>query len=377
MNIISTAISTSFRTINRNLLVITTALAMTGGLGTSLAQTGTTNLSLPEALELAWKQNTDIANAQNTLQNAKADLVAKQTDPSTLIQAMTNAQNSVEIEQVRLNARRLEVQQSVMTAYFNLLEAQHNVELQQAQLALDERNLEIQKAKLTAKNATALDVSRAESTVASSRQTLSDAKLQLPVLSNKLEPLLGMSSNSMVVVKAGMEFSNLGVALAQLESGLDNRVTSVLQAAQQVETNSLSVRLADNDYTAPATLRDAKTNLENSQRSLETSRRTALTNLRDAYRSTLNNIEQVKIKQKDLQNSEDSLEQDQARFKAGQISRYTLQQTEVSLKRAQYSHLQAVHNYHKSLASLSVQAGLNTTSLSVPGVTNLNGAVSK
>jgi outer membrane protein len=353
--IISLSLATAF--------IASPAFAQTSAAIQTTAPVSGQKITLSNALALASSQGPDLASAIATWRNSQADLATKKADPSSLIQALSNAENSAELEQARVAAKRLEVQQNVLTAYFNLLEGQENLEWQQAQLALDERNLEIQKAKLASKNATALDVSKAESTVASSRQTVADAKAQLPVLSNKLEPLLGLPSASSLQADGALAMNIQNISLKDLENGLEKRVTSVLQSVQQVESNQLSVQLADNDYTAPTTLRDAKTNLENSQRSLETSKKNALTNIRDGYRSSLNSLEQVKIKQKDLDNSSESLSQDQSRFKSGQISRYQLQQSEVSLKRAEYSALQAINNYYKSLASLSVQAALNVTGI--------------
>jgi outer membrane protein len=326
----------------------------------ALAQAQTTLLTLPQALERALLQNPDLANQRATLANARADLAAKQADPSTLIVPLTQAKNSAALEETRTAQKQLEVMQAVISAYTALHEAQENVKVLEAQLALDSRNLEIAKAKLEAKNGTALEVAKAESTLAASRQNLSDAKAQLPILAARLEALLGQGANGTTRVAPPPAFQEVKLELGVLEQGL-SRLPSLLQAAQSVELAELNVRLADNDYTPAATLRDARANLENTRRNLETARQNALTTLRDAYRSAQNALEKVRIAQKDLANDETSLEQDQARFASGTISRVQLQSSEVALIRSRYAYQQAVNGYFKALAALSVAAGVDVT----------------
>ena len=322
-----------------------------------LSSTFAQSLNLPTAINTALERGTDLSNQRATLANARADFASKQADPSVLVVALTQSRQSAALEEVRTNQKRLEVVQSVLSAYSNLYEAQQNIAVLEAQVALDNRNLEVARARLSARNATQLDVDKANNTLSSSRQSLADARAQIPILSNRLETLLGTSSSGNLQVTATPAFAQRNIILANLEQNLETRLPTLLQPAQTVELADLNVKLADNDYTPPATLRDARTNLENARRNLETARQNALTGLRDSFRNWQNTLERVRITQQDLANDQAALKQDQTRFGSGTISRLQLQQSEVAATRSAYTALQAVNNYWKALAALSVAAG--------------------
>ncbi len=342
-------------------IAIAIALSLAGSLSASFAQNAP--LEFDAAIKNVLAQGPDIATSRATLENAQADQRAKESDPSTLVLQLTQARNTVELNTAQFNLKKLEVTQSVTTSYLSLYEAQENIKLLEAQLALDTRSLEIAKAKLVAKNGTQLDVNRAESTLSSSKQNLADAKAQLPILSNRLEVLLGSKSAGNVTVGAPPAFKERAINIASLEANLEKRLPSVLQVAQNVTLSELNVQLADNDYTPPVTLRDAKTNLDNAKRNLATANSNAVTGLRDAYRSVQNALERVRISKVDLNNAEESLSQDQAKFKSGTISRFQLLQSEVSALRSKFAANQANNTYLRTLTSLSISSGVDTAGL--------------
>lgn len=319
-------------------------------------------LNLEGAVRQAFAQGPDLASSLATLANAKADLTAKESDPSTLIVPLTQARNTAALNQVQVDAKRLEVMSSVMGAYLNLFEAQENIRVLEAQIALDTRNVEIAKIRLAARNGTQLDVSRSENTLGASRQSIADARANLPILSNRLEVLLGVSTGNLTV-SAPPVFKEIKFEIAALEANLETRLPSVLQLAQVVSISDLSVKLSDNDYTPPATLRDNKTALENAQRNLATIKKSAVTQLRDAARGTLNALEQVRLRANDRENADEALSQDNLKFKGGTISRLQLQQTEVAALRSRFTYAQATNLYWRSVAGLSVASGVDQTGL--------------
>jgi outer membrane protein len=341
---------------------LTLALALS-----SLALAAATPLTLESASKLSFERNADLATSRATLANARADLAVKEADPTTLIVPLTQARNTAALNAVQLEAQKLSVFSSVLTAYINLYEAQENLEILEAQVALDTRNLDIAKAKLAARNGTALDVSKAESTLSSSRQSLADAKAQVPVLSNRLELVTGAKGDLSAAEKLPKQEFKLDATA--LENGLETRLGSVLQAAQSVALAELNVKLSDNDYTPPNTLRDNQNQLENAKRSLETSKANAVNSLRDAVRNASNARERVGISEKDLANAKANLDQDQARFKGGSISRVTLQQTELAYTRALYTQTQAINSYWRTLATVSTASGVEVLGI----VTKLGG----
>ena len=319
-------------------------------------------LNLEGAVRQAYAQGPDLASSLATLQNARADLAAKEADPSTLIVPLTQARNTAALNQIQVDAKRLEVMSNVMGAYLNLFEVQENIKVLEAQIALDTRNLEIAKIRLAARNGTQLDVSRSENTLGASRQSIADARANLPILSNRLEVLLGVNTGNLTV-SAPPAFKEVKFDAAALESNLETRLPSVLQLAQVAQLSDLSVKLSDNDYTPPATLRDNKTALENAQRNLATIKKSAVTQLRDAARATLNALEQVRLRANDRDNAEEALAQDTLKFKSGTIARLQLQQTEVAALRSRFTYAQATNLYWRSVAALSVASGVDQTGL--------------
>jgi outer membrane protein TolC len=339
------------------------ALVLTFALAGSLVVAQQTAVTLEAAVKTAFARGADLASSAQSLQTAQDDLRVAQADPTTLAVAMTQARQGVALAQAQLNNSRITVMGNVSTAYLNLYEAQQNLEILNAQVALDSRNLDVAKAKLAQNNGTALDVRKAETTLATSRQNLANGKAQLPTLSNRLEVLLGSDLKGDLTVADPPAYKEVKVDLAALEKGLDANLPSVLQSAQGVELQTLNVKLADNDYTPANTLSDAKSALSSAQRTLDTARKNAVTTLRDAARNVTATLESVKIAQTSLQNDNDSLKQDQQRFKNGSISRVQLQTSELTVLRSQYAVAQAQDNYTKALNTLSGAAGVDVTGM--------------
>ena len=339
-----------------------TALFLTGTLFVgATAQVGATTLEA--AVKTAFSKGAELASSTQSLQSARSDLTKLQSDPTTLIVSLTQAQQAVTLANTQLNSSRITVLSNVTTAYLNLFEAQQNLEVLSKQVALDSRNLEVTKTKLAQKNGTELDVRKSENTLSSAKQNLANQKAQLPTLSNKLEVLLGSDLKGDLTVADPPAFKEVKVDLALLEKTLDTNLPTVLQAAQSLELATLNVKLADNDYTPANTLNDAKDSLTTAQRNVDTARKNGVTNLRDAVRNVSSTLEAVRIARVSLQNDTDSLKQDQQRYKNGSISRVQLQTSEVAVLKSAYSLTQAQDNYTKALNSLSAAAGQDITGM--------------
>ncbi len=346
----------------------TVSLLLVGAL--AAAQVSATTLEV--LLKTAFLKGADVASSTQSLQTARSDLTKLQSDPTTLVVSLTQGQQAVTLAITQLNASRITVLGNVTTAYLNLYEAQQNLEVLTAQVALDSRNLDVIKAKLAQKNGTELDVRKSENTLANSKQNLANQKAQLPTLSNKLEVLLGSDLKGDLTVADPPAFKEVKYDLATLEKALDANLPSVLQAVQSLELATLNVKLADNDYTPSNTLTDAKNSQTTAQRNLETARKNGVTNLRDAARNVASTLEAIRIAQVSLQNDSDSLKQDQQRYKNGSISRVQLQSSEVAVFKSAYSLGQAQDSYTKALNALSLSAGLDISGL----VAKLSGGAS-
>ena len=86
--------------------------------GGSLAQNAL--LGFDAAIKNALEKGPDIATSKANLENAQADLKAKESDPSTLVLQLTQARNSSELNTAQFNLKKLEVTQNVASSYLSL-----------------------------------------------------------------------------------------------------------------------------------------------------------------------------------------------------------------------------------------------------------------
>ncbi|BBN94107.1 transporter, TolC [Deinococcus grandis] len=319
-----------------------------------------TALSAGSAVSAALTTSSDVKTSQANLDKAQAASRAAQADPSTLVAAKLNAANAEKLAQAQVRAAKLSALQSTVGAYTALLEAQENVELQTLQVQVDTRGVQVTQVKLGIGNATTLDVTNAQNTLAASTQTLADARAQLNLAAAKLGTLTGLGNS----VRAGSAVTapKLSVTLASLQGGLD-RLTSLVGAANDVASATLNVKLADNDFTPARTLQDAKTALANAQRSQDSAQKAAGQTLASAYQAAQNAYELQQVALSREAAAQKTYTQDSARLKSGTISAVELQSTQLTLKKAQYSRLQAQNNVTEALAALSVAAGQNLTGI--------------
>jgi outer membrane protein len=319
-------------------------------------------LTLEKSVQLAITQGAEIQTARTNLVQAQTNLKALETDPSTPIDALLKAQNTLQLETVRLPYRKLEVMQSALEAHLALLEANENLDVLMAQLGFDKKNVEVAKSRLTNKVGTPLEVQRSENQFNQTQQALSDLKAQLPILSNRLEAVIRVKSEA-VLNALTPKFQEFKLDRATLEKNLEERLPSVIEAKNTVEELRLLEQIYDNDYTPVQTLREVKTNLGNAQRGLENAQKTVLTGLRNALRTAADAFEQVRLRQRDFENANVSLSQDQAKFKAGTISGVQLQQSKLETTKAGFAGLQAQGGYWRAIAGICVASGIDVSGL--------------
>jgi outer membrane protein TolC len=325
----------------------------------ALAQTGTAT-SAGSAVQAALSNNSDVKTAQANLDKAQAANRAAQADPSSLVAAKLSAQNAATLAQASLRGARMNTLQSTVGAYTALLEAQENVEVQTLQVQTDQKAVQVAGVKQGLGNATALDVQNAQNTLSASTQTLADARAQVTLASARLATLTGLGSG----VRAGsaVNVPKLSTTLAGLQGGLNN-LSALVSANNELAAAQLSVKLATNDFTPARTLQDAQTALANAQRSVSSAGQTAAQTLASAYQTAQNAYELQQVALNREAAAQKTYTQDAARLRSGTISAVDLQATQLTLKKAQYSRLQAQNNVLEALAALSVASGQNLTGI--------------
>ncbi len=339
----------------RALLSLTLAL-----LPFALAQSAAApSVTLSATTQAALSNGADVRTAQANLAKAQASLKATESDPSALVADTLQAQQSAALAGVQLQNAKIGTLQSTLSAYTALYSAQENVDLQTLQVQSDSKNLQVVQVKLNIKNATALDLKNAQSSLDASTQNLADAKAQVGIAAQKLAAITGLSS---AVRASGLgTIPTLKVSQASLTAGLNTRLPNVVQSQQAVDLAQLNVKLYDNDFTPAQTLSNAKVTLANAQRSLDSATKNAATSLSSAYQAATNAQQLLSVALQKETNAQTNYHQDQTRLKTGVISAVDLLKSQLSLAQAQQNRVSAQASALNTLASLSAASGTNLT----------------
>lgn len=320
------------------------------------------NLTLASAVTKALDNGPEVTTARANLRKSEANLRAVRADPTSLINTLTQAELDTKAERISLQNTKLNVAKNVIAAYTTTYDAEQRMALAQAQVALNERNLQIAQARLKARVATALDVSKAKAALNTSRQDLVDARAQLPVLKSQLARTVGLVGNDVQLRKAPNPPRFSG-NLAALQKDLDQRLAQLVKAKHGVELAELSVKLSKNDWTPARTLQDAKINLSNAQLGLSDGQRASQTQVRDAYRAYQDALERVALASQAANNAQTSLQQAQAKLKAGTAAVIEIEQAKVQAQQANLGVTQALGGVWKALSSLGAASGQDVTAL--------------
>ncbi|GGJ79627.1 TolC family protein [Deinococcus aquiradiocola] len=332
-------------------VLLTAFLAVT----TAHAQAAT-SITLPAAVASALTAGSTVRDAQAGVTSAASTLRAVQADPSTLAGALLSAQQDSTLAQAQLTQARLTATQNAVTAYTALYQTQEQITLQQLQIQVDTKNLQVAQVKLSTRNGTALDVQNAQNTLNSSRQALQDAQAQLLVNSQKLANVIGRPGTYTAAAPATPP-------AVRANTTLSSTYAALLKDRQAVETATLNVKLADNEFTARVTLDQARTTLASAQSTLATDQKTYLTTLATAQSSAEAAQASYQTALQAEANAQTSYKQDAVRLQSGTISAVALLQSQLTLKKAQYARAQALVALWQSLAALSTASGQDATGL--------------
>jgi len=314
-------------------------------------------LTMESAIDLGLKQNQSIIDAQRNLDDAKQSLIEAEADPTTLILALTQAQNNLLYNQVQFNYVKLQVTQTVRSNYLSVLEAQNQLTLAKKQLEIANENLKATKVKRSLGNATDADVTQAENNVASAQNSVTLAESNLKPATDKLLLSMGMEPSAQVIL-AEPTFKEVKIDIENLKKQAQNNLPTVIQARNGYNLAKLQYDLANNEYTPQSQIRSAQLSLASAQDSLKQVIDNLDTTIDSAYNNVVNALNQIKVQEKNLDIARKNLDTDTARLKVGTISKLQLMSTESSLISAENNYKSAVYNYLKALDSLSLAVGV-------------------
>jgi len=314
-------------------------------------------LTMESAIDLGLKQNQSMIDAQRNLDDAKQSLTEAEADPTTLILALTQAQNNLLYNQVQFNYVKLQVTQTVRSNYLSVLEAQNQLTLAKKQLEIANENLKATKVKRSLGNATDADVTQAENNVASAQNSVTLAESNLKPATDKLLLSMGMEPSAQVIL-AEPTFKEVKIDIENLKKQAQNNLPTVIQARNGYNLAKLQYDLANNEYTPQSQIRSAQLSLASAQDSLKQVIDNLDTTIDSAYNNVVNALNQIKVQEKNLDIARKNLDTDTARLKVGTISKLQLMSTESSLISAENNYKSAVYNYLKALDSLSLAVGV-------------------
>lgn len=342
-------------------LLLTPALLLVTSVLSAQAQTAQTSsartlITLPAAVASALSAGSTVRDAQTGVASSASTLKAVLADPSTLASVLLAAQQASALAQAQLSQARLIATQNAVNAFTALYQSQAQTELQQLQIGVDAKALQVAQVKLSTRNGTALDVQNAQNTLSSSKQTLLDTQAQLLVNSQKLANVIGRPGSYSASTPPN-------APAVKRNTALSSSYPTLLKDQQAVDTAALSVRLADNEFTARVTLDQARTTLSNAQSTLASDQKTLLTTLATAQSTAEAAQANYQAALQTEANTQASYKQDGVRLQSGTISAVALQQSQLTLKKAQYARAQALVAVWQSLAALSTASGQNVTGL--------------
>lgn len=313
-------------------------------------------LAFDEALNIALQNNKDLLSAKISLENAKLDYENKKKDPTTLILALKQAELNYRLENVRYENTKLQVMQSVRSAYFNVLEAQSQVKLYKKQLEYYSEVLNATKTKFQVGNATSIDVQQAEVNYYSAQNLLRSAENNLDIMWNQFWLVLGVSPIKDVVLKEP-ELKVFNFDLEKLYNIARENLLSIIQAKNNVELYELQVKLYDNDYTPKATLISAKNSLDSAKMTLEQTLASSKLTIAQRIEQINISLKDIDLQKKNLDLAQENYRIAKIRYDAGLITKIDLLNSEINIIKAENTYYSSLHTYWKNLDNLFLSIG--------------------
>ncbi|HOP94756.1 MAG: TolC family protein [Dictyoglomaceae bacterium] len=313
-------------------------------------------LTFDEAVNIALQNNKDLLVEKINFDNANLDYENKKKDPTTLVLSLKQSELSAKLGKVKYENTKLQVIQSVRSAYFSVLEAEAQLKLLQKQLDYYKEQFNAVKIKYQVGNATAVDVQEAELNYLSAQNSLVSGENSLSNAWSQFWQVLGISPIENIQLQEP-SLVTFNFNLDELFNIAQENLPSIVQAKNNVELYELQVKLYDNDYTPKADLISAKNSLDSAKMTLEqtlNSTKLSISQSLDQLNLSLKNIE---IQQKNLDLAQENYKIAQIRFDAGLITKIDLMNTEINIISAENACYSALHNYWKNLDTLSIAVG--------------------
>ncbi len=317
-------------------------------------------VDLPGALSKASARPAAIS-ARLELINAESTLARTAGDPLALRPELIQAEQAASLAAVQLHQAELDALVDIASAYTALLEAREQVSLAVAGAELATTGVQIAQIRVANGSATSLDLREAEVSLENSLAMLSAAQNGLGIATGNLEGMIGIS-----VLPDDLEpiAPSLLGSVPPLEEVLVAAASTpeLVQVEQGLELATLALEVLDPSYAAPASIENARTQLETTAQLVNEARRGLDLQARNLHLQAENALRMLEVEREAHANTSDRVSIAKERLEAGIIARIEFDSINIEGMTASLELLKAENAY--LLALLRLSAG---TLVGLPG----------
>jgi len=329
-------------------------------------------LSLEESINIALENNLGFKMAKYNVNLREVEY--EQAQANNLLQAsilnLKSAEFALKQAKDSLEEKRRQVILEVMDAYFQVLRAEREVQIEKMSLQEARENLEILKNKFSLGDASKKDLLQAEINLSSAEFNLKKAEHQLEIARIDFNKVLGFPLDSQFELIDTFSVEPLNVSIEKgIEEALKNRY-EVKKAQYDLELAKIKWSLSQNEYTPELEKKNVKIDLENVKLNLEEVKRQITRDIHQLFRDLGEKRTNIQITEKTEKLKQEIYSIAQKQYKAGLIGATDLLDAQIELTQAKLNAVDALFEYNMAKArfikALAVEIDYGKKKPSIP-----------
>jgi len=308
-------------------------------------------LSLEESIVIGLENNLDLKQVAYNLslketefQEAKINNLLR-----TSIVALKNAELNFKRAQDAFEEKKKQLAlEEITSRYFEVLEYEEKVQIEQISVEQSKENLEMVKNKFALGDASELDVMQAEVGLSQAQLDLIRAKNSLMIARMNLNYVLGLPLDLPVKLTDTFSLETLEITLEEsIQKAMNNRY-EITQAGDSLEFAKLKLSLKQNQYTSEIERKKAEIELKKEEANLEQLMSAIPLEITSSFLSLKEKETNAQITKKQVQEKDESYRIAQAQYRAGLITTTDLLDSQIELTQANINTLEALFNANLS-----------------------------
>ncbi len=309
-------------------------------------------LNLEESINIALENNLDLKMARCNVNLQEVEY--EQAQANNLLQAsilnLRNAEFSLKQAKNNLEETRRQVILDVMDAYFQVLRAKRDVEIEKMSFQEAQENFEIVKNKFSLGDASRKDLLQAEINLFSAKFNLKKAEHQLEIARIDFNKVLGLPLDARFELTDSFSVEPLNISLEKaLEEALKNRY-EIKKAQNELELAKIRWDLSQNEYTPELDKKNARISLENAEVNLGKVKIQIIREIHQLFTDLEEKRENIALTEKMEKLKEEIYSIAQKQYKAGLINATELLDAQIGLTQAQLNRIGALFEYNMARA---------------------------